>query len=96
MLLVENFKYLLVVINVNILIFKFSFPKMFSMNIKALIQKIYQGLRLFIQQCRRVLLVSTKPNKEEFKLSSKITGIGFIVIGLIGFVIFLIFQFLGI
>lgn len=50
---------------------------------------------MFFQQCRRVLLVASKPGKDEFKLSSKITGIGMIVIGFIGFAIFMAFQLIG-
>lgn len=52
-------------------------------------------LRMFAQQCKRVLMVASKPDMEEFKLSSKITGIGLIVIGIIGFVLFMIFQVIG-
>lgn len=49
----------------------------------------------FISQIRRVLLVSNKPDKEEFKLSIKITGIGIVIIGIIGFLIFIIAQLFG-
>ncbi len=45
----------------------------------------------FIRQCRRVLMVATKPDLEEFKTSVKITGLGFLVIGIIGFIISMIF-----
>lgn len=41
---------------------------------------------------RRVLLVANKPDKAEFKQSAKITGLGFLVIGIIGFIIFIIVQ----
>jgi len=57
--------------------------------------KIMEKLKAFLAQCRRVFMVSTKPTKEEFKQSVKITGIGIIIIGLIGFTIFLIVQLLG-
>jgi len=40
-------------------------------------------------------MVSSKPDLEEFKQSVKITGIGMLIIGIIGFVIFLIAQLLG-
>ncbi len=42
------------------------------------------------ERIRRVLLISSKPDKEEFRQSAKITGIGIALIGLIGFIIFLI------
>lgn len=56
-------------------------------------QNIKDRLNSFISQCKRVLLVASKPNKEEFIQAVKITGIGIIILGLIGFLLFLIFQF---
>lgn len=53
------------------------------------------GLRELIERIRRVLLVSSKPDKEEFRQSIKITGLGTLVIGLIGFIIFLIVMLIG-
>ncbi len=53
------------------------------------------GLKNFIKNCIRVLKVTRKPSKEEYFTSVKITGLGIILIGLIGFVIFLIFHFLN-
>ncbi len=41
----------------------------------------------FIKQCKRVLQVSKKPDREEYFNVSKITAIGIVVIGLIGFII---------
>ncbi len=41
---------------------------------------------------RRVISVSRKPDKEEFNKAVKITGSGILFIGLIGFVIFLIYY----
>ncbi len=53
------------------------------------------GLRNVIERMRRILLVASKPDKTEYKQSIKITGLGFLVIGIIGFVIFLIVQLIG-
>ena len=53
------------------------------------------GLRNLIERIKRVLLVSTKPDREEFRQSVKITGIGILIIGAIGFIIFMIIQLLG-
>lgn len=52
-------------------------------------------LRNFLVQCRRVLLVSSKPDKDEFKLSTKITAIGMVIIGIVGFIIFMIAMLIG-
>jgi len=49
----------------------------------------------FIKQCRRVLHVSKKPEREEYINVAKITGIGVIIMGMIGFIISLIAQLLG-
>lgn len=57
-------------------------------------QNFKESVKSFVSQCKRVLLVAKKPSKEEFKQAAKITGIGIIILGLIGFIIFLIFQFL--
>jgi protein transport protein SEC61 subunit gamma-like protein len=48
-----------------------------------------------IQEWKRVLQVSRKPSKDELINSSKICMIGIALIGVIGFVIFLAFAFLG-
>ena len=52
-------------------------------------------IKSFISQVSRVLLVSSKPDKSEYKQSVKITGLGMIIIGIIGFVIFMIVQLIG-
>lgn len=49
----------------------------------------------FVAQARRVLLVSSKPDKQDYKQSTKITGLGMVIIGILGFVIFLIVQLIG-
>ncbi|MDP2908548.1 MAG: protein translocase SEC61 complex subunit gamma [Nanoarchaeota archaeon] len=46
-------------------------------------------LKSFIMECRRVLIVTKKPTREEFKIIVKISGIGMIIIGLIGFFIYI-------
>jgi protein transport protein SEC61 subunit gamma-like protein len=46
-----------------------------------------QKFRDFITECRRVLKVTKKPSRDEFKTIVKISGVGILIIGLIGFVI---------
>lgn len=53
-----------------------------------------ESIRGFSKQCERVLRVSKKPDNEEYKTVAKVTGLGIIVIGLIGFVISLLSQVL--
>ena len=52
-------------------------------------------LKAFSLQARRVVLVATKPDPDEFKISVKITGLGMVIIGLIGFVVFMVFAVVG-
>lgn len=49
----------------------------------------------FFKSCKRVLKVATKPSNEEFLKTSKVTGLGILLVGAVGFVIFLIFRFGG-
>ncbi|MBI5871785.1 protein translocase SEC61 complex subunit gamma [archaeon] len=47
-------------------------------------QENWTKFKSFIKECKRVLFVTKKPNKEEFKGIVKVTGIGILIIGLIG------------
>lgn len=49
----------------------------------------------FIEKSRRVLKVSKKPDREEYLTVAKVTGIGIIIIGVIGLIITLMTQILG-
>lgn len=44
-------------------------------------------LKHFAIECKRVLKVTKKPSRDEFKNIVKVTGIGILIIGLIGFAI---------
>jgi len=50
----------------------------------------------FIKQCERVLKIANKPTKEEYMTGIKITTIGILLIGTIGFLIYLIFNIFGV
>jgi len=43
-------------------------------------------------QMKRAIDVATKPDKEEFLNESKVSAAGMLIIGAIGFIIFLIYQ----
>ncbi|MFT4304868.1 MAG: protein translocase SEC61 complex subunit gamma [Candidatus Woesearchaeota archaeon] len=49
-------------------------------------------LKRFYKECIRVLKVTKKPTNTEFQTITKVTGLGMLVIGLIGFLIQLIFM----
>ena len=48
----------------------------------------------FLGECLRVLRVTRKPSKIEFKTIVKVSGLGMIIIGLIGFMITMLKQLL--
>lgn len=52
---------------------------------------LFSRLKNKYSQYKRVLSVARKPDKEEFIKSTKITGAGIILIGVLGFIIFLIY-----
>lgn len=49
----------------------------------------------FIKQSKRVLKVARKPDREEYFNFSKVTAIGIAIIGVIGFIIVLLGQLVG-
>ena len=49
-----------------------------------------EKLRNFLAESRRVLLVTRKPSWKEYKMATKITGLGMIIIGTIGLLITMI------
>ncbi|MCF7862113.1 protein translocase SEC61 complex subunit gamma [Candidatus Woesearchaeota archaeon] len=56
--------------------------------------KYLNRIKEFIVECKRVLAVTKKPDKMEFSTIVKVAGIGIIAIGLIGFLIQMIRQFI--
>ncbi len=57
-----------------------------------MVKKLFTRLKGFIKECKRVLRVTKKPTKDEFKNIVKISGIGILIIGLIGFIVQVIKQ----
>ena len=48
---------------------------------------IWLKLKSFINECVRVLRVTKKPDKVEFTTIVKVSALGILIIGLVGFVI---------
>ncbi len=44
-------------------------------------------MRKFLQNCRRTLQIAKKPDKSEYLQVAKITGLGILLVGFVGFVI---------
>lgn len=53
-----------------------------------------ESIGSFIKQCERVLKISRKPDNIEYKTVAKVTGIGVIAIGVVGFIITIVSQLL--
>lgn len=49
-------------------------------------------LKRFFKKCKRVWLVLKKPTKEEFQTTAKVSAIGIVILGAIGFLIALVMQ----
>ena len=47
-------------------------------------------LKAKLNEYKRVLKIASKPDREEFEMSAKITGAGMIIIGIIGFAFYLL------
>lgn len=50
-------------------------------------RSLWSKFKSFIIECKRVFKLTKKPSKEEFKIISKVSAIGILLIGLIGFII---------
>ena len=55
---------------------------------------IKQKIKTFSRECIRVLKVTKKPDRYEFKTIVKVSGLGMLMIGLMGFIIQMIKQLL--
>jgi len=53
---------------------------------------LWYRFKRFSLECRRVLKITKKPDRLEFKTIVKVSGLGIIIIGLIGFIITMIRQ----
>jgi len=49
-------------------------------------------IKTFFIECKRVFQVTKKPSKEELKSIVKVSGIGMIIIGAIGFIVHIIWT----
>jgi protein translocase SEC61 complex gamma subunit len=57
--------------------------------------KIKFNLKETVGRYRRTLILARKPTRDELRKTSKICGIGFLVMGLMGFVFYMISIILG-
>lgn len=55
---------------------------------------LLEKLKDFWIQCKRVMRITKKPGKEEFWTIVKVSGLGILLIGFIGFLAHMIYQVL--
>ncbi|MDY6788345.1 MAG: protein translocase SEC61 complex subunit gamma [Candidatus Nanohaloarchaea archaeon] len=51
---------------------------------------IWNTVKSKLKKYVRVLRITQKPDRDEFMMSAKVTGIGILLIGLIGFLIYML------
>lgn len=56
---------------------------------------IVNALKKFVEDSRRIFVVSKKPTIQEYKQMAIIIGLGIIFIGILGFLIYLLFALTG-
>jgi protein transport protein SEC61 subunit gamma-like protein len=54
--------------------------------------KIFSQLGTFIAKCKRVWMVLKKPTKDEFTKVAKVSAVGILIIGFLGFIISLVMS----
>jgi protein transport protein SEC61 subunit gamma and related proteins len=54
---------------------------------KDKIKHLWVKFKSFCLECKRVLTVTKKPDKEEFITIVKAAGLGMIIIGMVGFIV---------
>ncbi|MCX6746894.1 MAG: protein translocase SEC61 complex subunit gamma [Candidatus Pacearchaeota archaeon] len=54
--------------------------------------KVFHSLGSFFAKCKRVWQVLKKPSKEEFVKIAKVSAVGIMLLGLLGFIISIIMK----
>jgi protein transport protein SEC61 subunit gamma-like protein len=66
------------------------------MDNEEVVQEGWKGkISGFLAAARRIFTVSKKPDSEEYKLMVKVTGLGIILLGVIGFIVMFFFLLTG-
>lgn len=59
------------------------------MDIKEKALSLKNGIENRLKEYKRVIKIAEKPDREEFEMSAKVTGLGILIIGTIGFLFYL-------
>lgn len=57
-----------------------------------MIKKIFISTKSFFVKCKRVWFALKKPSKKEFEIIAKVSGIGILILGVLGFLISIIIK----
>ncbi|MBU2053283.1 MAG: protein translocase SEC61 complex subunit gamma [Nanoarchaeota archaeon] len=57
-----------------------------------MVKKTFNSLKSFVLKSKRVWMVLKKPTRKEFETIAKVSAIGILLLGLIGFVISLVMK----
>jgi len=71
-----------------------NYPKYekYSINDKHKKQSLYERIVNFFQNTRRIIKIANKPNRKDYFLVFKICAIGILILGVLSFIIQLIFA----
>ncbi|MFA4952931.1 MAG: protein translocase SEC61 complex subunit gamma [Candidatus Pacearchaeota archaeon] len=57
-----------------------------------MVSKLLESTKSFFVKCRRVWFVLKKPTRKEFELTAKVSAIGIVALGAVGFLVSLIIK----
>ena len=60
----------------------------------AQIKQYYARFKTFVLECKRVLIITKKPDKQEFTTIVKVSSLGIALIGVIGFLVHFVKELL--
>ncbi len=71
-----------------------NYPKYekYNTNDKQKKQSLYERIVTFFQNTRRIIKIANKPNRKDYFLVFKICAIGILILGVLSFIIQLIFA----
>src|SRR3989339_511061 len=64
----------------------------FKLIISIIYMKIYESIKSFFLKCKRVWFSMKKPSRKEYETIAKVSGIGILILGAMGFLISIIMK----
>lgn len=55
-------------------------------------KKVFTSIKSFIVKCKRVWSVLKKPSRKEFEMIAKVSAVGILILGTLGFLISMIMK----